>query len=156
MADVTAYDPKELLVILFNHVANFLSVGIGWRFDSEQSLAISLYPFHPTMGAGFFIDTPKSLYKMGVLNIKNLKDDYCFLWCILAHMHRVGNNAVRTAKYEPFMHQLNTTRLQFPLKFTDTAKFENINPTISVMFSSTRTTQTFHPTPLNTEIGYIT
>ena len=52
MADVTAYDPKELLVILFNHVANFLLVGSGWRFDSVQSLALSLYPFRPTIDAG--------------------------------------------------------------------------------------------------------
>ena len=44
MADIAVYDPKELLVILFDHVANFLSVGSGWRFDSVQSLAISLCP----------------------------------------------------------------------------------------------------------------
>ena len=29
------------------------------------------------------------------------------------------------------MHELNTTGLQFPLKFSDTSKFENLNPTIS-------------------------
>ena len=45
MEDVSAYDPKELLVILFNHVANFLSVVSGWRFDSVRSLAISHCPF---------------------------------------------------------------------------------------------------------------
>ena len=61
MADVTAYDSKELLVILFNHVANLLSVGSDWQFNSVQSLAISLCPFRQTIGAGSFIDTPKSL-----------------------------------------------------------------------------------------------
>ena len=109
MADVSAYDPKELLVILFNHVANFLYVGSGWRFDSVHSLAISLYSFRPTIGAGSYIETHKSLYKSGILNIQNLKDDYCFIWCILAHIHRVGDNAVRNSKYEPFMHELITT-----------------------------------------------
>ena len=44
-ADVSAYDPREVLLILFNQVDNFLSVGNGWRFHSVQSLAISLYPF---------------------------------------------------------------------------------------------------------------
>ena len=78
-ADVSAYDPKELLLILFINMANFLSVGSGWRFDSVQSLAISLCPFRPTIGAGSFIDTPKFLYKKGVLNIQNLKYEYCFL-----------------------------------------------------------------------------
>ena len=79
MADVETYDAKELIVILFNHVANFLSVGSRWRFDSVQSLAISLCPFLPTMGAGSFIQTPKSLHKRGVLNIHNVNDDFCFL-----------------------------------------------------------------------------
>ena len=79
MADDSAYDQKELLVILFDHVANFLSVESGWRFDSVQSLAISLCPFRPTIEAGSYIQTPKSLYKKGFLNIQNLKDDYCFL-----------------------------------------------------------------------------
>ena len=99
MADVTTYDQKEHLVILFNHVANFLSVGNGWRFDSVRSLAISLCPFPPTIGARSYIDTPKSLYSKGVLNIQNVKDDFCFLWCVLVHIHRVDKHAVRTSKY---------------------------------------------------------
>ena len=32
------------------------------------------------------------------------------------------------------MHELNTTGLQFPLKYSDTHKFESLNPTISVNF----------------------
>ena len=73
MADVIAYDPKELLIILFIHVANFLSVGSGWRFDSVRSLAISLCPFRPTIGAGSSIDTPTFLYKKESLTSKILK-----------------------------------------------------------------------------------
>ena len=88
MADIAVYDPKELLDILFNHVANFLSVRSGWQFDSEQSLAISLCPLRPTIEAGSFIQTPKSLHKKGVLNTQNLTDDFCFLWCVLAHIHK--------------------------------------------------------------------
>ena len=30
------------------------------------------------------------------------------------------------------MHELNTTGINFPLKFTDTPKFENLNPTICI------------------------
>ena len=131
MADVSTYDPKELLVILFNHVANFLSIGSGWRFDSVQSLAISLCPFRPTIGAGSFIQTPKFLHSKGVLNIQNLKDDFCFVWCVLAHIHRVDQHAARTSKYEDFLHELNTTGINFPLKCSNTPQFETLNPTIS-------------------------
>ena len=134
LVDVTAYDPKELLVILFNHVANFLSVGSGWRFDSVQSLAIRLCPFPPTIGAGSHIQTPKSLHKNEVLNIQNFYDDYCFLWCILGHIHSIvpNNKLERLYNYRKYFNELDIFGLNFPLKFTDTPKFENLNPTISV------------------------
>ena len=67
MFDVSAYDQRERLVILFNHVANFLSIGRGWRFDSVQSLAICRCPFRATIGAGSYIQTPKSLHKKVVI-----------------------------------------------------------------------------------------
>ena len=97
-----------------------------------QSLAISLCPFRPMNGAWSFIQTPKPVHKKGVLNIQNLQDDFCFLWCVLAHIHRVDQHAARTSKYEDFMHELNTTGLNFPRKYSDTPTFETLNPTISV------------------------
>ena len=68
MTDVSAYDQRELLVIFFNHVTNFLSVGSGWRFDSVQSLAINLCQFRPTIGAGSFIQTPESLHNKSLIS----------------------------------------------------------------------------------------
>ena len=132
MADVTTYDHKELLVILFNHVSNFLSVGSGWRFDSVLSLSISLCPFRPTIGAGSYIETAKSLHSKGVLNIQNKNDDYCFIWCILGHIHRVEQNPSRLSHYTKYFNQLVIEGLQFPLKFSHTPKFEDLNPSISV------------------------
>ena len=81
---------------------------------------------------GSFIPTPKSLYSKGVLNIQNLKDDFCFLCCVLAHIHRIDQHAARTSKYEPLMHEFNTTGLQFPIKYSDTPKFETLNSAISI------------------------
>ena len=111
MADVTAYDPKELLVILFNHVTNFLSVGSGWQFDSVQSLAISLCSFRPTIGMESFIDTLKSVYGKVVLNIQNLKDDFCFPWCILGHIHIVDKHAHELYNYRKYFNEVNITGL---------------------------------------------
>ena len=135
MADVSAYDPRELLVILFNHMTNFLSVESGWRFDSAQRLAISLYPFRPTIGVRSVIETHKSLHKKWVLNIQNLKDDYCFLWCILGHIYiqrHPTSNTNMVYHYKLFFNELGIDGLQFPLKFSDTHKFENLRPSISV------------------------
>ena len=81
--------PERNLVILFNDVANFLSVGSGWRFDSVQSLAISLCPFRPTIGAGSFIDAPQFLYKKGCSIFKTSKTisvSYGAFWCIFMEL----------------------------------------------------------------------
>ena len=102
-------------------------------FDSVQSLAISLCPFRPTIGAGFFIQTPKSLYNRGgVLNIQNLNDDFCFLWCVFAHIHSVDKHAYEVYNYRKYFNELVISGFHFPLKYSDTAKFETLNPTISV------------------------
>ena len=150
MADVSAYDQRELLVILFNYVANFLSVGSGWRFDSVQSLAISLCQVRPTVGARSYIQTPKSLHSKGVLNIQNLKDDYYFLWSILGHIHRVDKHADELYNYKKYFNELDITGFNFYLKFSDTPKFEKLNSSISI-----NTMKSFHSTLLSTVIGNI-
>ena len=111
MADVSTHDHKELLVILFNHVANFVSVGRGWRFDSVLSLSISLCPFRPTIGAGSFIETLKYLQKNGVVNIQKNTDDYFFLWSILGHIHRVEQNPSRLSHYKNYFNELDIVGL---------------------------------------------
>ena len=118
MADVSTYDHKELLVVLFNHVASFLSVGSGWRFDSVLSLSINMCPFRPTIGAGSYIETPKSLHSKGIFNIQNKGDDYCFLWCILGHIYRVDKHADRLYHYKNYFNEQDIEGLQFPLKFS--------------------------------------
>ena len=95
-------------------------------------MASSLYPFRPTIGAGFYTETSKSLHSKGVLNIQNLKDDFCFLCCILAHIHRVDKHALKQYHYKNYFNELDITGLNFPLKFSDTPKFENLNPSIRV------------------------
>ena len=82
--------------------------------------------------AGSFIQTPKSLYSKGVLNILNVKDDYCFLWCILGHIHRVNKHADELHNYKKYLNELDIIGLQLHLKFSETPKFVNLNPTISV------------------------
>ena len=126
MGDVSTYDPKELLVILFDHVANFLSVASGWRIKSSHK-SVSV----PTDYRSGVLHTNVPTQK-GVLNIQNNDDDYCFLWCILAHIHRVDKHADRLSHYKNYFNELVIEGLQLPLMFSDTPKFENLNPWISV------------------------
>ena len=88
-------------------------------------------PFRPTVGAGFFIQTPKSLHKNSVANIQNHTDDY-FIWSSLGHIHRVEQNPSRLSHYKNYFNELDIAGLHFPFKFSDTPKFDNLNPATSV------------------------
>ena len=104
---------------------------MAFRLGAE-SLAINMCPFRSTIRAGTYIQTPKSLHKKWVLNILNLTYDFCFHWRILGHIHIVDKHADELYKYKKYFNELDITGLQFPLKVSDTPKFENSNPTISV------------------------
>ena len=93
---------------------------------------MNLCPYRTTIGAGSFIETPKLLCHKGVIDIQNEYDDYCLLWSILAHIHRVERNPNRLYHYRKYFNELNIIDLQFLLKHTDVPKFEKINPSISV------------------------
>ena len=67
-----------------------------------------------------------------VLNIQNLKYDYCFLWCILEHIYRVENYDHEMYNYRKYFNELKMTGLHFPVKFSYTPKFEYLKTTISV------------------------
>ena len=89
-------------------------------------------PYRPTIGAGSFIETPPFLRSKGVINIQNEHDDYCLLWSVLAHIHRVRNDPNRHYDYRSYFSELNITDLQFSLKNTDVTKFEKNYSSISV------------------------
>ena len=62
------------------------------------------------------------------------KDDLCFLYSILAHIHPIASsqNPNRVSNYTPFLHELDYSGLTFPLKLRQIRKFEEQNPNISV------------------------
>ncbi len=75
-----------------------------------------------------FVKTPKSLAKKGaIVNINN-KDQKCFMWSILAHLHKQRKDPSRVTKYLQYENELNMNGIQFPVNFRDIMKFENQNP----------------------------
>ena len=61
-----------------------------------------------------------------IINIKN-DDQYCFLWCILAHLRPVEDHENRTSSYSLHFNKLNLKGLEFPMKVKDIPKFEKFN-----------------------------
>ena len=63
-----------------------------------------------------------------ILNIQN-KDDKCFLWSILAHLHVVPPNqhGYRVEKYIPYENELNMEGIAYIVAVKDVPKFEKQN-----------------------------
>ena len=81
------------------------------------------------MRASSYLPLPKELKaKQGCLNIENDDEKWC-LWSILASLHPVQhkNNLDRVSKYWRCEHDLNMSRIQYPVDINDIAKFEHQN-----------------------------
>jgi len=110
----------------------FNRLGSQWKVDYILDFSITLAPFRPAQGSSF-IPTPRHIaVKKCVVNVQNRDDQLCFLYSILAHIHHVERNASRVCHYRPFLSELDTTGLSFPLAVKDVAKFERLNEDVAV------------------------
>ena len=73
---------------MFAACQEFQKEGSGWAVDEVLHLKLLIGKYKPLKGSQYF-ELPKKIAKTGcILNIQN-KDDKCFLWSILAHLHVV-------------------------------------------------------------------
>ena len=77
--------------------------------------------------ASSWVELPEK-YKnnKSIINIKN-DDQFCFLWCILAHLFPVEDHKSRTSSYSMHTNKLILNGLEFPMKIKNIPKFENLN-----------------------------
>lgn len=76
---------------------------------------------------GNFKPLPSNIrYSKAVLNIKN-RDNYCFIWAILAHLFPVTENKNRSSKYKEHFKKINIDGFDFPMKVSRINDFCLIN-----------------------------
>ena len=115
---------KEILATLAIYQEN----GSGWYFEKVDSLEIHIVDYKPNKGGGTYIPLPEFIQKKNaIINIKN-KDDKCFLWSVLRHLHPVQKNGERISDLKKYENDLNFKQIRFPVQVKDTTKFENQNP----------------------------
>ena len=81
------------------------------------------------MRASSYLPLPKELKaKQGFLNIQK-NEEKCFLWSILALLHPVQyrNHPNRVSKYQEYEHELNMSRIEYPINIKDIGRFEHQN-----------------------------
>ena len=113
---------------------SFVQQGSGWMLDEILLIRLKIYRIRPLQG-GSRVETkmlPREvLNKKACLNIEDA-GNRCFLYACIAQMHPVKHNAQRRSHYDPYIGELNTSGLTFPVKLKQMHLFEHNNPSVSV------------------------
>ena len=100
--------------------------GSGFQFQEIEEVIIEIYKVIDIQ-ASSWVELPEKYKKnKSIRNIKN-NDQFCLLWCILAHLYPVEVNKNGTSNYEMQINELNIQGLEFPMKVKDIPKFEKLN-----------------------------
>ena len=119
---------------MFAACHEFQKEGSGWAVDEVLHLKLLIGKYKPLKGSVYFELSKKIVKTHSIFNIQN-KDDKCFLWSILAHLHVVPPNqhGYRVEKYMSYGNELNMEGITYPVAVKDVPKFEKQND-ISVNF----------------------
>ena len=118
--------------------------GSGFVLNGIINVKLEIYKVNDNQ-ASSYIELPEKYKKnKSIINIKN-DDQFCFLWCILAHLCPVEDHKNRTTSYSMHFNKLNLKGLEFPMKVKDIPKFENLNNLNVNVFELTGTKSTSIP-----------
>ena len=115
--------------------------GSGFVLNSIVNVILEIYKVNDIQ-ASSYIELPEK-YKNNKSKI-SIKSDgqYCFLWCILAHLCPVEDHKKRISSFSMHLNKLNLKGLEFPMKVKDIPKFENLNNLNVSVFEITGTVLT--------------
>ena len=113
---------------ILNTIDKWVSEGLGWVIDRIDSQYINVTIYQPLNGSSY-IELPTELQNpaKGLINIKN-KDDNCFRWCHVRHLHPQKTNPQRIKKDDKqFIERLDYTNIEFPVSQRQYNKIEKQN-----------------------------
>ena len=115
--------------------------GSGFQFQDIDEVILEIYKVKDIQASSYIELPEKYKNNKSIINIKN-DDQFCFLWCILAHLFPVEDHKNRTSSYSMHTNKLILNGLEFPMKIKDIPKFENLNNLNVNVFELTRTVLT--------------
>ena len=100
--------------------------GSGFQFQEIEEVILQIYKINDIQASSWVELPPEYKNSQSIINKKN-KDQYSFLWCILAYLYPVEDHKDRISKYLMHENKLNLKGLEFPMKVKDIPKFERPN-----------------------------
>jgi len=133
---VTVGDPLDLNAIVHHfaqRVDQFTRRGSGYTLERIIQLSVTCIKFRHLGQAGSYVPAPTWIKnKHAIINVKNHRDQKCFVWSILSCLYPAGYHPDRLQNYVQYEKTLNLDGLTFPLPVKDIRKFEAQNPTIAI------------------------
>ena len=115
--------------------------GSGFVLNGIVNVILEIYKVNDIQASSWVELPEKYKNNKSIINIKN-DDQFCFLWCILAHLFPVEDHKNRTSSYSMNLNKLIFNGLEFPMKIKDIPKFENLNNLNVNVFELTKTVLT--------------
>ena len=103
-----------------------LEKGSGWNIDLFIDHIVSISKYNPLAGICYIkssneLDHPRK----GFIDIDNIDDNECFIWCLVKYLNLADHNPKKSAKvYKDFEKTLDFKDVKFPIKIRDIKKIE--------------------------------
>ena len=120
----------------------------GYIFDSIKKLTVKMYKYQDIRASSYCKLPKSSCNSKSIVNIQN-KDNYCFLWSILAHKYQIEIHRERVSHYENHFREPNQGDIQFPMKIKDIPTFERLNNLNITVFELSANDETLSPNYVN-------
>ena len=125
---------------IVNKIQQWISEGSGWTIQSVDSHFINVVKYRPLKGSSY-IPLPKELQNSakGLINLKN-KDNECFRWCHIRHLHPQDKDPQRIKKTDKqYIEKLDYTGITFPVTVKQYKRIEkqnsiNVNVNVNLRF----------------------
>ena len=106
----------------------FISCGSGWVIESPKCIEIKTTTCQ-TLNESCCIETPTILKGLSksLLNVRNKKDNFCFLYCVAASIFSFIGRAIYPKSHKDNVKLLNFNAKRTPMPLTSTAPFEKSN-----------------------------
>ena len=121
-------DLNEMVDQLLRQLNVFCSAGSGWVHENILSLDIKVCKTRSLAGSSFIL-TPTKLarFRYSLLNIKNLSEKFCFIYCILAFLYPCSKIESDHTTIVKNLIDLFPTDSFRPMKLREIPKFETNN-----------------------------
>lgn len=115
---------------MLRRIEEFQLRGSNWKISRVKVQHVHLSKYSPLEGSSY-ISTPKEISnpKLGLINMQNTDDNFCFRWSHVRHLSPMKKNSVRISKNDRITAStLNYEGIVFPVSI-DQIKRKRIRTT---------------------------